>query len=100
MFSTKHRLLREMAQRSPHIRGLLPSASIVFDALDQAGIPIALHRSWQVAVGADHVGKFKHHGTRRPQRSCIAIVRRDGQAETEFYTVAEAIAFHKNTQLP
>jgi hypothetical protein len=95
-----HRLLREMAQRQPHIRALLPVVSVLLDALDQAGIITAPYYSWQLAIGADHIGKFRHASRSARHRSHIQIVRRDGQASREFYNVADAVAFHRHPRLP
>jgi hypothetical protein len=97
MFNTKHRLLREMAGRNPHIRRLLPVASVVFDALDKAGIPYGPHRTHQVHIGVDLVGKFAHPNPPAPSR---IVFERNGTVVKEFRTVDDAIAFHRNPCLP
>ena len=99
MFNTKHRLLREMAGRNPHIRNLLPVASVVFDALDKGGHSYGPHRTHQVRIGVDMVGKFAHpdRAARKPSR---IVIERYGRVLKEFCTVDDAIAFHHNPRLP
>ena len=101
MFSTKHKLIREAAGRPPHIRNMVPVISLVFDTLDQAGIAYTGFRSWQCAIGLDHVGKLKHPEPTRRWPTRITIERKDGTGTPlNFFTVDDVIAWRSNPQLP
>lgn len=101
MFSTKHKLIREAAGRPPHIRNMVPVIALVFDTLDQAGISYTGFRSWQCAIGPDHVGKLKHPEPARHWPTRITIERNDGTGTPlNFFTVNDVIVWRLNPQLP
>ena len=100
MLNIEHRLLRELANGSPHIRNMTTVGVIVLDALKRTGVPLAPHRARQLAIGPDHIGKFRHPSLNPRRPSAIVIVRRDGQGEREFRTVTDALAFHASPWLP
>jgi hypothetical protein len=97
----KDKMMRVMANwPSPHVRRLLPVASVLLDALDKAGIPYASHRAKQIAIGADYLAKYRHPTKIPRARAKIVITRRNGAVLKEFYSVEDAIAFHLNPVLP